>query len=86
MTEIATETTDERDRLMSAAYTAAQRTLREAHRDEFNSMYQSECAARGIEWTPRKSKEDLALDQITELLAQFPELSEKLAERLVTAT
>jgi hypothetical protein len=72
----------ERDKLMSAAYTAAQKDLREAHQDEFNGYYQKECAARGIEWTPRKSKQDQALDQIVVLLQEFPDLGEKLAARL----
>lgn len=72
----------ERDKLMSAAYTAAQKLLREAHQDEFNGFYKSECAARGIEWEPRKSKQEQALDQIVALLSEYPDLGEKLAAKL----
>lgn len=72
----------EKDKLMGQAYSAAQKDLREAHKDEFNGYYSKQCAARGIQWTPRKSKEEAALDQITELLGQFPDIAEKLAERL----
>lgn len=72
----------ERDRLMSQAYGAAQRELRTAHQDEFNGYYQKQCAERGIEWTPRKSKQEQALDQIQDLLTEFPDLATQLAERL----
>lgn len=73
-----------KDKLMGQAYSAAQKDLRLAHKDEFDGYYQKRCAERGIEWTPRKSKADQALDQITELLAAYPDIAEKLAERLVT--
>ena len=72
----------ERDRLMSQAYGAAQKDLREKHRDEFNKFYQKRCAERGIEWTPRKSKAEQALDQITDLLSEYPDIAEQVAERL----
>ena len=72
----------ERDRLMSQAYGAAQKDLREAHKKEFDSYYQKRCAERGIEWTPRKSKEEQALDQVMDLLTEYPSIAEQLAERL----
>jgi hypothetical protein len=72
----------DRDRLMSQAYGVAQKRLREGHKDEFNGYYQEECASRGIEWTPRKSKQEQALDQIQDLLTEFPDLAEQLAARL----
>lgn len=72
----------ERDRLMSQAYGAAQKDLREAHKKEFDGYYQQRCAERGIEWTPRKSKAEQALDQITDLLSEFPDIAEAVAERL----
>lgn len=74
----------ERDRLLSQAYGAAQSRLREENKDRFNALYSEEAKKRGIVWTPRKSKEEAALDQITELLASYPSLAEKLAERLVS--
>lgn len=73
----------EREKLITQAYTRATSDLREAHKDEFNTLRIRRSAELGIEWTPRKSKEDAALDQITELLAQFPELGDKLAQRLI---
>lgn len=73
---------EERDKLMSAAYTAAQKDLREAHQDEFNTFYQKECAERGIDWTPRKSPQDKALDDIVTLLQQYPDLAERLAAKI----
>jgi len=72
-----------RDQLMSQAYGVAQRRLREAHKPEFDGYYSEECAARGIEWTPKKTKEEAALDSILDLLGEYPGLSEALAERLV---
>jgi hypothetical protein len=72
----------ERDRLMSQAYGAAQKDLREKYKDEFNRYYQKRCAERGIEWTPRKSKAEQALDQITDLLSEYPDIAEQVAERL----
>ena len=72
----------ERDRLMSQAYGAAQKDLREKHKDEFNRYYQKQCADRGIEWTPRKSKQEQALDTVMDLLTEYPDIAEALAERL----
>jgi hypothetical protein len=84
MAEQETESTGnaERDRLMSQAYGVAQKRLREAHKDEFNGYYAEECKARGIDWVPKKSKQEQALDQITGLLSAYPDLAEKLVERL----
>ena len=72
----------ERDKAMGQAYSAAQRDLRTAHQDEFNGYYQKQCALRGIEWTPRKSKAEQALDTIQDLLTEYPNIAEQLAERL----
>jgi hypothetical protein len=72
----------DRDKAMGQAYSAAQRDLRVAHQDEFNRYYQKQCADRGIEWTPRKSKAEQALDTIQDLLTEYPGIAEQLAERL----
>lgn len=72
----------DRDKAMGQAYSAAQKELREAHKDEFNGYYQKQCALRGIEWTPRKSKAEQALDTIQDLLTEYPGIAEALAERL----
>ena len=83
MTAVVEETDKaEKDRLMGQAYSAAQKDLRVAHQDEFNGFYQSQLAARGIEWTPRKSKAEQALDTIQDLLTEYPGIAEALAERL----
>lgn len=74
----------DREKLMSKAYTTASKDLRTAHQDEFNRYYQQRLAELGIEWTPRKSKQDQALDQIVTLLDEYPDLATKLAERLAT--
>lgn len=87
MTDQENEVADntERDRLMSQAYGVAQKRLREEHKDEFNGYYAEECRARGIEWVPKKSKQEQALDTITELLSTYPDLAEKLVHRLAPA-
>lgn len=77
-----TETEKERDRLMSKAYSHATSDLRKVHQDEFNDLYQKRCAELGIEWQPRKSKQDQALDTILQLMESYPNLAEKLAVKL----
>jgi hypothetical protein len=72
----------ERDRLLSQAYTAAQKRLREEYKDRFNTLYGEEAKARNIDWQPRKSKEEQALATIQELLEQYPGAADKLAEQL----
>lgn len=87
MTEVQEQyTAAERDRLMSKAYNQAQKDLREQHKDEFNGFYQKRCAEAGIDWTPKLSKEELALDTILKLLADNPAIAEKLADRLIVST
>ena len=83
MTETETEMSAvERDKLMSRCYGQAQTELRERHREEFNSLYQKTLAGVGIEWTPRPTPEQLALDQVTKYLNEFPGLAERLADTL----
>lgn len=72
----------DRDKLMSRCYGQAQTELRERHREEFNTLYQKYLAAVGIEWTPRPTPEQVALDTITKLLGEYPGLAERLAETL----
>jgi hypothetical protein len=69
----------ERDKQMSAAYTAASKTLRENHRDEFNQLYAKEAKARGYDWKPRLSEAEKAEQQMRELLAKHPELKDKIS-------
>jgi len=86
-TEAATSTTEEvdaatRDRLLQQGYSRAMTDLREAHMDEFNELRVKRTAELGIEWTPRPSKEKLALDAIEILISENPGIAEALAERL----
>jgi hypothetical protein len=74
----------ERDKLMSRCYGQAQTELREHHRDEFNTLYQRYLKAVGIEWTPRPTPEQLALEQIQKYLTEFPGLAERLADTLAS--
>jgi hypothetical protein len=87
MTDSTTEIDQvERDKLMSKAYTTAQSDLRKTHQDEFNALYQKRCAELGIQWEPRKSKQDQALDQMLTLLTEYPALAEKLAAKLAAGS
>jgi hypothetical protein len=70
--------TAERNKQLGIAYSRASRDLRDAHRDEFNNLYQRWARELGIDWEPRLSKEDAALNQIQKLLAEFPELASKI--------
>lgn len=84
MTTTATETTqvedkDERSKKMRAAYGAATASLREKYRDEFDQMYADECQSRGVEYTPRPSAEQKALQQLNALLEEFPHLRGQVA-------
>ncbi len=74
----------ERDKLMSRCYGQAQTELREHHRDEFNTLYQQYLKKVGIEWTPRPTPEQLALEQIQKYLSEFPGLAERLADTLAS--
>lgn len=77
---------EQRDKLLNQAYSAAQKDLREAHKEEFDSYRVKRSAELGIEWTPRKSKIELALETIENLLAENPEVTERLIERLAAKT
>jgi hypothetical protein len=72
------QTKADRQKGLNAAYSAASKRLREAHQDEFNSLYQQEAADRGIEWTPKATPEQKAEQEMQALLAQFPHLVGKL--------
>jgi aspartyl/asparaginyl beta-hydroxylase (cupin superfamily) len=77
-----TEGTPSKDTLMSRAYSAASRRLREGHQDEFNDYMVEETERLGIKWTPKPTPQDRALQEITKLLETIPGLAEKLAIQL----
>jgi hypothetical protein len=77
-----TETTemaaDERDKRLQKAYTAATQRLREAHRDEFNALYETAAGEQGVEWKPRQSPEQKAEAEFDRLLADYPHLKDRV--------
>lgn len=62
------------DQKRAKAYAAAERTLREAHADEFAKFYEDECRKAGIAYKPRLTPVQKAKQTIDSLLAEFPEL------------
>jgi hypothetical protein len=75
-----------RDQAFNAARGVADKALRDKHIDEWSGYYQADLAERGYQWSPKRKPEDVALDQITQLLTDYPELADKLADRLVLGT
>lgn len=81
MTEQQATTTDdnERSKKLRKAYGNATTRLREAHRDEFDSLYSQEAESLGVEYTPRPSAEQKALQQLQALLDEYPQLRGQVA-------
>jgi len=67
-----------RDKALSKAYGKATQQLKEAHRDEFNALYQKAAADEGVEWSPRLSPEQKAEAEVKRLLAEYPGLSQRV--------
>src|SRR5688500_1222029 len=57
------------------AYGEAQKRLREAHLDEFNTLHKEEAAKRGYDWKPRPTKAEKAEAELRRLLEENPELA-----------
>lgn len=57
----------EAERSKSAARNAAEKRLRDAHKDEFQGYMKEEHEARGLEYKPRLSKEERARAEIERL-------------------
>lgn len=72
MTEDQTKAT--RQGALRKAYGQATALLREQHRDEFDGLYAQEAKALGVDYTPRPSAEQRALQQIEALLNEHPAL------------
>lgn len=75
--------TSAKDRDMRAAYGAATKRLREAHRDEFNEYQKEEAKKLGIDWSPKPTAEEKARAQFQELLAQHPGLASEVGAAAV---
>lgn len=56
------------------AYTAAQKTLRETYRTEYNALVAKEMAARGVEWKPKPTEAEKAAAQVEKILRDYPDL------------
>ena len=82
MTEAATPTTttdeEDREKIIRAAYTAANRRIREAHHEEFIEYQIAECHLRGLEWKPRETPEQRAASEFDRLLTEYPFLRDRL--------
>jgi hypothetical protein len=61
-----------------AAYSAAEARLREAHHDEFRALVKEEADARGVTYVFRKTDEERAAEQLTKLLAEHPNLRDRV--------
>lgn len=68
----------ERDKALKRAYQAATSRLRTEHREDFHRLYAEEATKRGVEWTPPKTAEEKAADELRELLSRFPHLAEQV--------
>jgi len=78
MPEDTTSKTEDKATLQRAAYSAAEKRLREENRDRFNALMAEEAQARGVDWKPRPTAEEKAQAELDRLLAEHPALAERL--------
>lgn len=71
-----------KEQRLSRARNAATSMLLDKYRNEFNATMQREAASLGIDWTPRKSEEEKALEEIEALLAKHSGLRDTLVAKL----
>lgn len=70
-------TSEERDKRLQKAYTAATQALRDVHREEFNTLYSEHAEKQGVEWSPRLTPEQKAEQEFDKLVKDFPHLLER---------
>lgn len=70
---------EEREKRLSSAYNRASQALREAHRDEFNTLYSEHAAELGVQWSPRLKPEERAEQELLTIFEAFPHLRERYA-------
>lgn len=70
---------DDRKVKLRTAYGLATTALRKNHQDEFNTLYQTEAKALGIDWSPRPSEQEQAETLFDELVTKYPHLRDRLA-------
>jgi len=66
-----------RDQLLSRAYSAAARDLREAHPDEFAEYMEKHTAALGVNWQRKLTPDQVAEREFQRLMDTNPWLREK---------
>ena len=81
--ETPAESTPSRDDLLRASYQTATKRLREEFASRFNEIRVEEAKALGIEWTPPKSAEQKAEEEMARLVEKFPHLADKIREGVV---
>lgn len=69
----------DRDAALKASYVTATKQLREKYLDDFNALRVAAAKDLGVEWTPPKTKEQKAEEELAALLEQYPHLREKAA-------
>lgn len=74
------ESKDENSRssLLRKAYGAATQTLRENHRDEFETEYEKEAKALGVDYKRKPTEYEKAEAAMRDLLAKHPGLREEM--------
>lgn len=72
------EAAEERSKLLGQARQAATSRIVNEHREAFEQAYVEEAQARGVDYQPRPSKEQRALEQARALLAEHPSLRDEL--------
>lgn len=70
--------TNPRQKALNAATAAANKRLKESHLDEWNKYMAEEAEQRGQEWSPKKSPEQRAEEEVARLIEQYPHLAEKI--------
>lgn len=68
------------------AYGAATSRLRDAHREEFNTLMGEETGKVGIEWSPRLSAEDKKKADLRAAIAADPALALSLLNEMGAVT
>lgn len=67
---------------LAKAYQSATAKLRDAHREEFNALYQAAAEALGEKWTPRPNAQEKARQDLLALLEAHPDLADEVAARI----
>jgi len=69
-----------RDEVVRRAYSKAGTTLREKYREEFNGLVKKYAEDEGVDWSPKKTKEEKAQEEFARLLEEYPHLADALPQ------